>query len=163
MTKDNIKLEECQKKQEEYLNNWKRERADFLNYKKNEMERIGVLGSYLKEEIILRVLPILDNIELAEKKLPDKLKKGEGENPQAVEWTKGFLQIKKQIEEFLKKEEIEEIKTAGQKFNPNTMEASEEVREGATPAESGMVTEELQKGYTMNGKVIRPAKVKITK
>ena len=69
------KLDELEKKCEEYLNNWKRERADFLNYKKEEMERVGFLGKYLKEDIILKILPILDNIELAEKQLPKKLKK----------------------------------------------------------------------------------------
>ena len=51
---DKNDLEECQKKAEEYLNGWKRERADFLNYKKEEMERIGQLVKYANEEIILK-------------------------------------------------------------------------------------------------------------
>ncbi len=155
-------LEEYKKKCEEYLNNWKRERADFLNYKKDEAQRLTLLAGYQKEDLILKILPILDNIELAEKQLPDKLKSGEEGSQQSIEWTKGFLQIHKQIEEFLKKEGIEEIKSVGEEFNPETMEIVEETAntQNLTP---NTVVEELQKGYTMNGKVLRPAKVKISK
>lgn len=155
-------LEQCNKKCEEYLNNWKRERADFLNYKKDEAERIGTLLQYAKESIILNILPILDNIELAEKQLPENLKKGEKGSPQAIEWTKGFLQIKKQIKDFLKRERIEEIETLGKQFNPKTMEAMSE-ETGGRQQETSTVIEEIQKGYIMEGKVIRPAKVKVTK
>jgi len=163
-------LEKCNKKCDEYLNNWKRERADFLNYKKDEMERIGFLGKYVKEDIIFKILPILNNIYLAEKQLPENLKtKARESSPQGndsknspqVEWTRGFLQIQNQITEFLKKEGIEEIKTTGEKFNPETMEAVGEAEtEGG---DKGTIIEELQKGYKMNDKVIRPAKVKISK
>ncbi len=73
----------------------------------------------------------------------------------------GFAQIKSQLCDFLSKEGIEPIKAAGEKFDPNTMEATEEAAIADT--EAGVVTEEIQKGYTMHGKVIRPAKVKISK
>ena len=152
-------LEECKKKCEEYLNNWKRERADFLNYKKEEAERMIHLAKYEKEDMILEILPILDNIYLAEKQLPEHLKKGEKGSQQAIEWTKGFIMIKKQIEEFLKQQGVEEIKTESEKFNPETMEAIGNTEGG----DEGIMIEELQKGYIMNGKVLRPAKVKISK
>jgi molecular chaperone GrpE len=148
------KIEEC-KKCEEYLNNWKRERADFLNYKKDEIERILSLVKHSTEKFVLNLLPILDNIYLAEKHLPEN-----------DEFKNGFLQIKKQLEEFLRKEGIEEIKSVGEKFDPNFMEVVGEAdQNGESPssAESGAVAEEIQKGYTMNGRVLRPAKVKITK
>ena len=62
---------------------------------------------------------------------------------------------------------VEEIKAVGQKFNPETMEAIGEAEaEGGdegTSGESGIVLEELQKGYITEGKVLRPAKVKVTK
>lgn len=150
-------LETYKKKCEEYLNNWKRERADFLNYKKDEVERITVLGRYEKELIIESILPILDSIDLAQKQMPDEIKNNG--------WSKGFLQIQKQIKEFLKQQGIEEIETrnpstgSGLKFNPETMEIIEEAEIG----ESGTVVEELQKGYKMGDMVIRPAKVKVTK
>src|SRR3989344_8881873 len=150
------KLQEIEKRCEEYLNNWKRSAADFINYKKDEVERIGFLAQYAKEDTILKILPILDSFYLAEKQLPENLKKGERGSREAIEWTKGFLQIQNQITEFLKKGGIEEIETIGKKFDTNTMEIMEEVEGG----ESGIVTEELQKGYKMREKILRPAKVK---
>jgi molecular chaperone GrpE len=144
-------LEEAKVKCEEYLNGWKRERADFINYKKDEMERIGQLAKYANEEIILKIIPILDNIHLAESHIPEELKKHQ--------WSKGFQNIKNQLSDFLSKEGIEPIKTIGEKFDPNTMEAVEEV-EGK---DKGIVVEEVQRGYTMYGKIIRPARVKISK
>jgi len=155
-------LEVCKKKCEEYLNSWKREHADFLNYKKDEAERTGFLAKYAKEDTFLKIIPILDSIDLAEKQLPEKLKKGLEGSKQSIEWTKGFLQIQNQIKEFLKKDGIEEIKTLGEKFNPEIMEAVGEETSDKQQA-TGMVIEELQKGYMMNGKVLRPARIKISK
>lgn len=143
--------EELKAKAEEYLNGWKRERADFLNYKKDEGERNTQMLDYARRETVLRVLPVIDTMELAQKTLPEDLK--------ANEWSKGFMQIQKQVEEFLKGQGAEAIKTVGEPFDPSYMEAVEE-EEGEL---SGVVTSELQKGYTMNGKLIRPAKVKISK
>jgi|SRR3989338_8955807 len=145
------KSQELKKQCDEYLNNWKRSAADFINYKKDEMERAGLLVGYTKEDIIHKILPIFDSFYLAEKEISEEFKNSE--------WFKGFLQIKKQIEEFLKKEGIEEIKTVGEKFNPEVMEVIEQI-EGDKP---DMVVEELQKGYKMEEKIIRPAKVKVTK
>lgn len=157
------KLQELEKKCDEYLNSWKRERADFLNYKKDEMERIGVLAKYAREDMILKILPILDNIYLAEKQLPENLKSGKGGSPQAIEWTKGFLQIQNQVKDFLKKEGIEEIKAMGETFDPNTMEIVAASAEASAGQGEEIVVEEMQKGYMMSGKVIRPAKIKISK
>lgn len=140
---ENNELEELQKKSEEYLNNWKRSAADFINYKKDEMARAGLLINYAKEDMFLHMLPIIDSMYLA-----------------ATAFGKdGFMPIQKQIEEFLKKEGIEEIVVVDQKFDPQTMEIMEET-EGAEP---GMVTEEMQKGYKMGEKVLRPAKVRVSK
>lgn len=157
-------FEQLQQKCDEYLNNWKRAAADFANYKKAETERAGMLVSYAKEDIFLAILPVLDSIDLANKHSDILQNLGVLE---VADWLGGFNQIKKQIEEFLKKEGIEEIKTLGQKFDPNTMEAVAEAESsdiGTTEGgDEGTIVEELQKGYIMNNKVIRPAKVKITK
>lgn len=147
------KLEECEKQKAEYLGGWQRERADFLNYKKTEMERIGELLKYANEEFVLRILPILDNCEIIEKKLPDNLKNDEN--------IKGLLLVKKQILDLLKNWGIEEIKTIGEKFNPNLHEVVEEVE--SKDKESGIIIEEIQKGYKTDGRLLRPARVKIVK
>jgi len=140
-------LQDAKAKCEEYLNGWKRERADFLNYKKDEMERIGQLVKYSNEELILKIIPILDNIYLAETHVPEELKNHQ--------WLKGFEAIKNQLSDFLRKEGIEVIETLGKPFDPNTMEAVE--GDGET------VSEEVQRGYTLHGKIIRVAKVKVSK
>jgi len=156
-------IEELKQKCEEYLSGWKRERADFLNYKKDEMERIGQLIKYANEELILKILPILDNIYLAESHLPNAGLSGDGLSGE-TKWIDGILQIQKQLENFLAKEGIEAIETIGKPFDPNLMEAVGEVIAATSDvAESGMVVEEVQRGYTMHGKIIRPAKVKVAK
>ena len=184
-------LEECQKKKDEYLAGWQRERADFLNYKKEEIERIGEILKYAGEGLILKILPILDNFEIAEKKILEDLKgeedkssspptksrlrdeggkereenkfssspfAGARENDENV---KGLLQIKTQFQDFLKKLGVEEIKSVGEKFDPNFQEVIEEIK--TKDKESGIIIEEIQKGYKLHGKVLRPAKVKIAK
>lgn len=147
------KLEECQKLKEEYLVGWQRARADLLNYKKEEMERIGGLIKYADVGIILKILPILDNFEIAEKKLPENLKNDEN--------VKGLLLIKNQIQEFLKNQGVEEIKSVGERFDPGFHEVVEEVE--AKDKEPGIIIEEIQKGYKIDGRLLRPAKVKIAK
>lgn len=146
-------LDECWKLKDEYLAGWQRTRAEFLNYKKEEMERVGELLKYAGEELILRILPILDNFEIAEKKLPENLKNDEN--------IKGILRLKTQISDFLKSRGIEEIKSAEQKFDPNFHEAVEEVE--AKDKESGVIVEEIQKGYKINNRLLRPAKVRVAK
>lgn len=144
-------LEECEKKSAEYLSGWQRARADFLNYKKEEMERIEGLLKYAEEEFVLRILPILDNFDLVEKKLPEELNNNE--------YVKGIFQIKSQFQSFLKNQNVEEINVVGEKFDPNLHEVVGEV----DGEESGAIIEEIQKGYKMNGRLLRPAKVRVTK
>lgn len=147
------KLKECQKVRDEYLASWQRERADFLNYKKGELERVAELVKYADTGIILKILPILDNFEKAEQEIPLEKQKDK--------LLEGVLQIKRQFKDFLKNQGIEEIKTVGENFDPNFHEAVEmaDSKEG----ESGKVIEEVKKGYKLQGQVIRPAKVKVSK
>jgi len=159
----NSQLEEYNKQKNEYLAGWQRARADLLNYKKEEMERIGQLINYAKEELILDILPIMDNFEVIEKKLPENLKKDDN--------VKGLMQIKIQFQDFLKTLGVEEIKSIGEKFDPNFHEAVEDVPSEASAKEgvekkdkeSGIIIEETQKGYIINGRLLRPTKVKISK
>lgn len=125
------------KEKEEYLAGWQRAKADFLNYKKEETERTEEMLKYVKQDLCLKILPILDNFELFEKN------------------------IKKQLQDFLKDQGIEEIKGVGERFDPNLHEAIEEVK--MKNKKTGVIAEVAQKGYKLGGKVIRPAKVKINK
>lgn len=139
-------------KEQEYLENWKRERASFLNYKKEEGERIDKVIKFANQALILDVLNILDNIYIAEEKLPKDLEENE--------WVKGILNTKNQILEFLKNQGVEQINCLKKEFDPNFHEAVEMTESNS---KSGIIIKEIKKGYILNGLVIRPAKVKIAK
>jgi len=145
------KIEECEKQKNEYLAGWQRAKADFLNYKKDEIERLKKILEYANEDLILEILPILDNFEKAEKEIS---KDKENNN-----YLNGFLQIKLQLKSILKNKGVEELLSIGQKFDPNIHDAVETI----DGKESGEIVEEIQKGYKLNGKVIRPSKVKVIK
>lgn len=146
-------LEECEKLKNEYLAGWQRARADLINYKKEEMERVGNLIKLASEGVILKVLPILDNFDITEKNLPEDLKEND--------YVKGFLLIKQQLKEFLKSQGVEEIEVLGKKFDPAVCEVIEEIE--TDEKETGTVLEEIQKGYRINGRLLRTAKVKVAK
>lgn len=138
-------LETTKKLAEEYLNGWKRTKADYLNREREiEKEKITWI-KFANLELILNLLPILDSFDQSVKNLPDNLKK--------EEWTNGILKIKEQFENFLKAQGVEKIKTIGEKFNPELHEAIEK------HGEKNEIVEEIQAGYTMHGQVIRPAKI----
>ena len=105
------------------------------------------------EEMVLKILPLLDNMELAEKHLSDDLK--------GNEYVKGILQIKTQFLDFLKNQRVEPIEAMGKKFDPVLHEVVEEVE--AKDKEPGTIIEEIQKGYLINQRLLRPTKVKILK
>ncbi len=140
-TTEPSELEVCKKQAEEYLNNWKRERADFINYKKDEAKRLEKFVKFANEGLILEMIEILDDLELVAKH----------ENGKAND----LELILKKFLDFLKKYEVERIKTYG-KFNP-------ELHEAISTEEGGSNIEEVRAGYTMHGKVIRPARVKMVK
>jgi len=147
------KLDDYEKQKKEYLTGWQRERADFINYKKDELKKIQELVKYANSGMVLKLLPILDNFDIAEKKISEKSKDNKD--------VKGLLQIKNQLEDFLKNSGIEPIEVLGKKFNPAYHEIIELVEN--KKKESGIIIEEMQKGYTVYGKLLRPAKVKVIK
>ena len=148
---NNKEIEKLKHERDEYLDGWKRSKADFLNYKKEEGERLQEMAEYVKGGLLVKILPILDNLVRAEKEIPEKEK--------GNKVYKGFLYIVGQWRGFLKSQGIEEVQTIGKPFNPEVHEAVGEV-EGK---EVGFVAEEVEKGYTMNGKLLRAAKVKVIK
>ncbi len=124
---------------EEYLNNWKRERADFLNYKKEEARRIEEFVKYANEDLVLEMIELVDDLEIVAKEVPDV----------------GLEHVVKRFSDLFKKYGVERIKVDGQ-FNPALHEAVDTEQGG-----SKMV--EVRAGYIMQDKVIRPARVKIVK
>jgi len=128
-----------QNKEEEYLNNWKRERADFLNYKKDESRRMEEFVKFANEDLVLEMMELVDDLEIVAKEIPGV----------------GLEHISKRFSELFKKYGVERISVDGQ-FNPALHEAVETEKEGTKMVE-------VRAGYTMHGKVIRPARVSLTK
>lgn len=147
------KLKECQKLREEYLAGWQRSRADFINFKRDEKTRFKKFFEIEKAEMILKILPVLDNFQKAKKEMSG----GEVKST----YLEGLAQIEKQFQEFFEKEGVEEIKAEGEKFDPNFHQAMEEIE--VRGRDSGEILEVIQKGYQLKGRVIRPARVKVAK
>jgi len=130
-------------------NTLQRLQAEFDNYRKrNEKER-AEQAQFAHKQLIIQLLPTLDNFELALKN-----------SPKENEHIKGFELIYAQLYELLEQAGVARIETLGKKFNPATMEA---LLQEASDKEKGTVLEELQKGYTLHGSLLRHAKVTIAK
>lgn len=144
-------LEECKKQADEYLNGWKRAKADYLNFKKENNEAAAELKSWMAKIFLTPLLNIMDSFDKAFANIPENLK--------ADAWVAGVDGIKKQFENYLKMQKVEAMAAVGEKFDPLKHEAIESIEGG----ESGKIAEEVQEGYLMEGEVLRPAKVKVFK
>ena len=144
------KLAECEKLRDEYLDGWRRTKADFINYKKDETERFAALVKFSNESLVLELLNVLDSFDLGLTIL---------KNNEPAQ--KGMFLIKNQLEDLLKKYGLEKISvTIGQPFEPTKHEAVAEIE---SEQKVGTIAEEIEKGYTLNGKIIRQTRVKIAK
>lgn len=148
-------LEQCEKEKKDYLDGWQRARADFINYKKDEGRRTEDMARFIMADFIRDLLPVFDSFDLALDFEKERQESGEGKKE------RGALLIRTQLSDILKKRGFEKIAVKkGEKFNPEKHEGLGEI-ESDLPA--GSVAEEVQGGYTLRGKVIRPARVKLAK
>lgn len=136
---------------EEYLNGWKRAKADYLNLKREVDKEKAELIAMANAGLLLDLLPVYSHLKLAMTHVPAEARE--------KDWVKGFQQIHRQFQELLKRLGVEEVKTVGEPFDPKMHEAvgSRKV-EGAKPH---TVVEEVQPGYLLASRVIQPAKVKV--
>lgn len=144
------KLAQAEKDRDEYLAGWQRAKADFMNYKKEEMQKLGEIARYGSADLIKDLISVLDNFDLA-------LRTFEKEGP--VE--KGLYLIRAQIEDILKKRGMEKMSVKpGDAFDPAVAEALSEISSEHPP---GTVVEEIEPGYRLYEKVLRPARVIVSK
>ncbi|MDP3764503.1 MAG: nucleotide exchange factor GrpE [bacterium] len=136
-SKDKLSLTE--KERDEYLDGWKRAKAELINAKKEWEGQSKDIASYAKMDFIKQMLPILDALEAAKE-------------------TEGWQEIKRLIEDIFKKNGVTEIDAEGKEFDPAYHEA---ILEGE--GQTGYVIEVLQKGYKISDLIIRATKVKIGK
>jgi molecular chaperone GrpE len=144
------KLAETEKQRDEYLAGWQRAKADFINYKKDEMAHLQEAVKYGSEDLIKDLISVMDNFDLGLRAM---------EKAGSVE--KGIYLIRSQIEDILKKRGLEKMEIkVGDAFDPAIMEAMTEV-ESDLP--HGAVVEEIEPGYRLHEKVLRASRVIISK
>lgn len=129
-----------------------RSQSEFQNYKRRteeeRMQYITQANNYLIEQI----LPVLDNFDRALNTNADK---------ELESYFEGFKLIRKNMIEVLTNEGLKEIEALGKTFDPNIHQAV--TTDHDETKETDIILEVLQKGYTLNGKVLRPAMVKVNK
>ena len=107
------------------------------------------LRSRAMADLMERILPVLDNL--------DRALASESAEDDALRH--GVLLIQNQLTEILKREGLAPVRTEGESFDPNLHEAMEMVDDGRT--EQGRIVQELQKGYTLGARLLRPAMVRV--
>lgn len=136
-----------------FYDKYVRTHAEFENARKRLDREKAEFLKYANESFVMDLLPILDNLEIAERYIK------EAKDFKAVQ--SGVDMIQLQIQEFLKDIGLERVKAQGEKFDPN-MHEPVEIVESADKTE-GYVVEELKPGYRLNGKLLRPASVRVVK
>jgi len=139
-------LTEEKGKAESYLANWQRTQADFINYKRRSEQEKEEIGKFANAMLLLNLLPILDDLERAFTSIPPHLVK--------LSWVDGIKLIERKLWASLEAQGLSQIKALGEPFDPKLHEAAMHAN-----GKEGIVIEELQKGYKLHDRVIRPAMV----
>ncbi len=138
----NDQINKLEDRVQELENSWKRAVADYRNLERRVKKERADFAKYANEVILLKVLPLLDDLERAVASGVDG----------------GVTNIVKKFRKVLQSEGVTEIDALGKDFNPIKMEGVEEEQE---PGGDEKVTEVVEKGYMLGDKVLRPAKVKV--
>jgi molecular chaperone GrpE len=146
-------LEEQKAKVAEYLDGWQRARAEFANYKKRiEKEQEDMIKS-ANGAFIAKLLPVMDDFERAFQTMPLDL--------MGMTWLEGMALIQRKLQMLLEQERVTVIETEGQVFDPTLHQAV--THEESEEHEEGQIIGEVQKGYKMDDKVLRPSLVRVAK
>ncbi len=146
-------LDQERQRAEEYKRDLQRLAADFSNFRKRaEAERDDVVR-YASASLIGRLLTVLDGFDRALETVPRELAH--------FSWMDGIWLVERQLRAILEAEGLQSIEALGKPFDPREHEAV--VYEETADAREGTVIGELQKGYKLHDRVIRPALVKVAK
>lgn len=145
-------LEETKAKEAEYLDGWQRARAELANARKRFQREQEQAYANAKADLLVRLLPTVDDFELAFESLPD--------NPSSRGWVEGIRLIQQKLQGLLEQEGVTPIEATGHEFDPLlhqavTHEPSEEVPDGCVIAE-------MQRGYKAGERVLRPSVVRVS-
>ncbi|MGJ5700823.1 nucleotide exchange factor GrpE [Staphylococcus equorum] len=139
--------QDVQENEEKYLRLY----AEFENYKRRIQKENQTMKAYKAQDVLNDILPTIDNIERA--------LQIEGENEQFQSLKKGVEMIHESLINALKENGLELIETEGHQFDPNVHQAV--VQDDNPDFESDEITQELQKGYKLKERVLRPSMVKV--
>lgn len=131
------------------LEGWKKALADYQNLQKESDKRISQLNDIVLSSVVLELLPVFDNYEIALSHVPAEQKK--------ESWVQGLEHTLKLWQNFLRDHKIERISSLGKNFDPNEHEAVGHVADDKQPDQ--VVVQEVQSGYLCQQLVLRPAKV----
>ena len=146
-------LEEARAEADEYLDGWRRAQAEFSNYKKRQRAEQAKIRELANANLLRKLLPVLDDFERAMMTMPEGLEK--------LSWSQGLLMIKRKLEAILETEGVEPVETEGERFDPHYHEAV--THEEIPGYEEGQIIGEVQKGYILGDRVLRPALVRVAK
>jgi molecular chaperone GrpE len=146
-------LEQERARSAEYLDNWRRAAADFSNYRKRAEKETGEFAKFANSTLIARLLPVLDDLDRAFQTVPEDLRD--------LTWVDGVMLISRKLRAILEAEGLKAVEALGKPFDPNFHEAV--IHEETDKADEGIVTGELQKGYMLGDRVLRPTMVKVAK
>ncbi len=147
------RLEQLEKEHETLKSQYMRIAADFDNFRKRQSRDQDDLRLQLQCTTLTEILPVVDNFERARQQLTP-----EGE--EALSLHRSYQGLYKQLVDVLKQLGVAPMRVVGQVFDPNLHEAV--IREPSNEAEEDLILEELQRGYHLNGKVLRHALVKVS-
>ena len=153
ISNNDARLEQLEKEHETLKNQYVRISADFDNFRKRQSRDQDDLKIQLVSKSLTAILPIVDNFERARQQL-----KPESEEAQALH--RSYQGLYKQLVEVLKQQGVSPMRVVGQQFDPNLHEAV--LREPSEEFEEDFIIEELQRGYHLEGKVLRHALVKVS-
>jgi molecular chaperone GrpE len=146
------RLDEAEKQIEQFKDQWMRSVAEFKNYKRRtETERSDLIRN-ASASLVLKLLPIIDDFERASASVPEEIA--------SHSWWEGTRLIEQKLRTVLESEGVAPIEAEGTDFDPNFHEA---VLYEEAEGQEGKVTAELQKGYRMHDRVLRPSMVKVGK
>jgi len=144
------KLAACEKQRDEYLAGWQRAKADFINYRKDEARRFEDMIRFANEDLLEELIGVLDSFDLGLAAL---------EKAGPVE--KGVYMVRSKLDSVLKQRGLERLPVkAGDKFEPSFSEA---IVEAESDQPAGTILEVIEAGYKLHDKVLRPARVKVSK
>lgn len=145
------KINELQQLADENEEKYLRLYAEFENYKRRIQKENEINKTYQAQRVLTDILPAIDNIERA--------LQIEGDDETFKSLQKGVQMVHESLINALKDNGLEVIKTEGEAFDPNIHQAV--VQDDNPDFESGEITQELQKGYKLKDRVLRPSMVKV--